>query len=626
MFKITTVNHKWIMIGMGLICLTGVGYFSPSLRFDTTLINNPEAFIKQISKQHFADSVVSTFPDYDVHLSELAQRALSVYTNSENVHVIVRTDLSVSHENTIRRDVLPDTSVIRHERLQTKSDNIQVKDTTYDYSTLTTKTDAYYYHIKKMNVLVFLTQNPSISSKVSDISQVREMIQSSIGYDETRGDMLRLVQIPHTMSQTTVVKGQSIQIRQILAIVFMCLFVVLVVGGVIIPMCLSLIRKKPTVCPKTFIQKDGYHHQIVGHMEENLILKAQDLCRRMPEAAVNIIRNWLTWENRKNKENGSFSPAQKAAIVLLCLGDNCIRHLFRKMTDAEIFSLSRLMASLGQVKALEIQPILLSFCHSMNEPQDIRETKPLLETMIKNTLPIDKAAVLLKELKMQTTQKTIWDKVNQVPTSHLSSFLVQEYPQTSAVILYHLNTEKAAAVLAEMDAKTGAQILLRLSSLQDTDKNNVHLIELNLEKQIDSLMIRNNSVGEKKAAAILSLLDKKTQGRYISSLERLSPQTVGVLEKNILNFDDLAHWSAKDLIVLLKHIDNQTLVLALSNAQNATKEAFSRVISPQKWSKMLHQMRQMPTGKIEDIDVSQRAVIRIAQQLIESKKCKGTII
>lgn len=625
MFNIGKINHKFLMIGLGLVCLIGVGYFSPSLRLDTITPNHHENFIKQISKQHFSDAVVSTFPDYDYHLSEMAQRALSVYTNSENIHVIVRTDLSVSHEDTVRRDVFPETSVIRRQLTTTQENNVVIKDATYDYSTVTTKTQAYYYHIKKMNVLIFLTQHHQ-SSLVVDKSKIQEIIQTSIGYDINRGDLLRLIEIPHSISHMTFTNNRNIQIRQIFAIIFMCLLGILIVSGVLIPLCISLGRKQPVMCQKAFAQKDGYHHQIVGHMEENLILKAQDLCMRMPEAAVNILRNWLSWENRKNKENGSFSPAQKAAIVLLCLGDNCIRHLFKKMTDTEIFSLSRLMASLGQVKAIEIQPILLSFCHSMNEPQDIRETKPLIETVIRNTLPIDKAAVLLKELKIQTTQKTIWDKVNQVPTSHLSSFLLQEYPQTSAVILYHLTTEKAAAVLAEMDAKTGAQILLRLSSLQYMDKNNIHMIELNLEKQIDSLMKRVNGVGEKKASAILSLLDKKTQGRYISSLERLSPQTVGVLEKNILNFDDLAHWHSKDLIILLKHIDNQTLVLALSNARNATKEAFSRVISPQKWSKMLNQMRQMPIGKIEDIDMSQRAVIRIAQQLIESKKCKGTII
>lgn len=614
-----------IVIGVGL--MAGIGYFAPSLRENGTTKAERDLFVQQMTEQRFPKMAVDSFPAYNLYLTRALERAISLYVGEENVRAVVRTDLIVRQQDTVHKEILPDSGVVREEHTELKQDGSSVKNTVFDYSTRTTQTQAIFYDIRRINVLVFLSVPEEESSFIQENENLQNLVRSTVGLDLTRGDTFQIIQMPQPVVQTGILGEYDLPIRQIMAVALICIACIFFVVVFFIPWLMMRLGRFPSIHVSNPPEKhDMYQYQIVGNLEENLSLKAQDLCRKMPEAAVNVLRNWLSEETQEMRRSDLFSPAQKAAIVLLCVGENGIKSIFKRMTDSEVFSLSRLMASLGQVKAIDIQPVLLAFCQSMNAPQDIRETKPIVESLIRNTLPADKAATLLEEMKITVKGKTVWEKIKQVPTEQLSAFLASEYPQTAAVILYHLPTEKAAAVLSEMDEQTGTRILIRLSALQYLNPDNVRAIEINLERQLDFLMEQPCGIGEKKASAILSLLDRKIQSRYMTSMEKVAPQTAGMLAKHVFGFDDLARWSGDDLSVLLKHIDSKTLVIALSNAKDATKEAFSRVISPQKWGMILKKINQLPTGKIQEIDASQRAVIQIAQQLVESKKCKGCMI
>ncbi len=620
-----------IVLCIGLICIIGIGYFAPSLWLNATTRAEQEYFVNNISRNKLPpEKGAIVLPDYDKHLSQMIAETIRFYTGLDDIRVVVRSDLKVRREHIVNKEILPDTQVVKTETTEHKDDKIVVQNKVYDYSTRVTTSQIVYYDIQKMNILVFMPAF-DLSSDGEDMKADREksfeLVRNAIGFDAERGDTFQTVQMPRVMEQSGLFGIYDVQIRQIMAIVLICVLCLLIFSGLVVPYIMGRIRKAHTLAGMVSEPvRDSYRYQIIGNLEENLTFKAQELCRLMPEAAVNILRNRLAQESSSPKTNDVFSPAQKAAIVLLCIGEQGIRRLFKYMTETEIYSLSRIMASLGQVKAVDIQPVLSAFCQSMTAPQDIRQTKPLVESLVRNTLPVDKANALLKEMNIVATSKTVWEKMAQVPSGHLSAFLSAEYPQTAAVILYHLNTEKAAEILMEMENNIGAQILLRLSSLQYLSPEKVRSIEIGLEKQIEMLMEKPCGVGERKASAILSLLDRKTQNRYISSMEQVAPQTAGALAKQVLAFDDLARWSGEDLAVLLKHIDTQTLVIALSNAKSTTKEAFSRIMSPQKWGDVLKKINRLPTGKVNDIDISQRAVIQIAQQLIESKKCKGTIV
>ena len=342
----------------------------------------------------------------------------------------------------------------------------------------------------------------------------------------------------------------------------------------------------------------------------------------MPEVAVNALRNRLyDHSSFKPGQDSAFSPAQQAAVILLCLGDKGVRLMFKQMSEAEIKAFSHIMAKLGRVKAMEIHPILMRFCRQMMHPQDIVAPLEQTKALLRANLTDERAQTLIKELDKPAFGHSVWNKLNKAADSQISAFLAHEYPQTSAEILYHLSAEKAARVLKAFSIRLAAEILLRISSFDEECFKTRVFSFISEEEKSNSV-----SAGETKAAAVLSLTEAVRRKKILEYISKTFPQAAYMLSKRLITFDDFAFWSEDDLKYLLKQTDEETLIVALSHVSDNVKEAFVRVIDPKKWVVILQKTKQTPIESIQKIEEAQARMIQQAQLLIDSQKCKGKIL
>lgn len=624
------VGQIFAYIFIGLVFAVGIGYFAPSF-WVASEQQKAEEFIRSFEEKMPEREKSFVFPLTDAYMEQKIRAILSPFFGEENVKAIVHNKLVVQQNQIEKEEILPETGVISQQIIRKTAEGKVFQDTKYIYSTQKTKTQFTSYDVQKSDVLVFV--KPFVNKQLGDFFNTQRqnlltMIKSVVGYSAERGDSFQFIQLPQAFPVGGLFGMYDTQIRQMIAVSLVCSSCVFVVLGLIVPW---FFRSRKQRFSFVFDPHDNnlYRNQITGNPEESLLLQAQTLSFKMPEVAVNILRKSL-YQNQTTQQMQTgmtvFSPVQQSAIVLLCLGDKCVKFLFKRMTDAEVGTFSHAMAGLGRVKAIEIQPILIHFCQEMNKPQDILEPVAQTQAIIKTALPAEKALQLLRDLNISATGTGVWDKLNNVPNDVLSSFLCQEYPQTVAEILYHLSTEKSSQILCMLPVSFATDVVIRLSALQYINPLKIQTLEHRLDEQITALMNTSTINGSQKAAALLSLLNSQYRTQLLNQIGQFSPQTADVLSKQLITFDDFAFWSEKDLSVLLKHIDTKTLALALAHAGSVTKDAFSRVIPPQKWTMLLKRMNELQTERIQDIDMSQRAVIQIAQHLIDTHKCKGKMV
>ena len=625
------VGQIFAYIFIGLVFAVGIGYFAPSF-WVASEQQKTEEFIRSFEKKMPVREKSFIFPLTDAYMEQKIEAILSPFFGEDNVKAIVHNKFVMQQNQIEKEEILPETGVISQQIIHETTEGKVVQDTKYIYSTQKTKTQFTSYDVQKSDVLVFVS--PFLNKQLGDFFNTQRqnlltMIKSVVGYSAERGDSFQFIQLPQAFPVGGLFGMYDTQIRQMIAVSLVCSSCVFVVLGLIVPWFL---RSRKQRFSFVFDPHDNnlYRNQITGNPEESLLLQAQTLSFKMPEAAVNILRKSLyqqqTTQQIRTGIETVFSPVQQSAIVLLCLGDKCVKFLFKRMTDVEVATFSHAMAGLGRVKAIEIQPILVRFCQEMNKPQDILEPVAQTQAIIKTALPAEKAVQLLRDLNISAIGTSVWDKLNNVSNDVLSSFLCQEYPQTVAEILYHLSAEKSSQILCTLPIAFATDVIIRLSSLQYINPLKIKTLEHRLDEQINVLMNTSTISGSQKAAALLSLLNSQYQAQLLKQIGQFSPQTADVLSKQLITFDDFAFWSEKDLSVLLKHIDTKTLALALAHADSATKDAFSRVITPQKWTTLLKRMNELRMERIQDIDISQRAIIQIAQHLIDTHKCKGKTV
>ena len=625
------VGQIFAYIFIGLVFAVGIGYFAPSF-WVASEQQKTEEFIRSFEKKMPVREKSFIFPLTDAYMEQKIEAILSPFFGEDNVKAIVHNKFVMQQNQIEKEEILPETGVISQQIIHETTEGKVVQDTKYIYSTQKTKTQFTSYDVQKSDVLVFVS--PFLNKQLGDFFNTQRqnlltMIKSVVGYSAERGDSFQFIQLPQAFPVGGLFGMYDTQIRQMIAVSLVCSSCVFVVLGLIVPWFL---RSRKQRFSFVFDPHDNnlYRNQITGNPEESLLLQAQTLSFKMPEVAVNILRKSLyqqqTTQQIRTGIETVFSPVQQSAIVLLCLGDKCVKFLFKRMTDVEVATFSHAMAGLGRVKAIEIQPILVRFCQEMNKPQDILEPVAQTQAIIKTALPAEKAVQLLRDLNISAIGTSVWDKLNNVSNDVLSSFLCQEYPQTVAEILYHLSAEKSSQILCTLPITFATDVIIRLSSLQYINPLKIKTLEHRLDEQINVLMNTSTISGSQKAAALLSLLNSQYQAQLLKQIGQFSPQTADVLSKQLITFDDFAFWSEKDLSVLLKHIDTKTLALALAHADSATKDAFSRVITPQKWTTLLKRMNELRMERIQDIDISQRAIIQIAQHLIDTHKCKGKTV
>lgn len=605
---------EYIFIIFGVFIIAGIGYFTPSLWYRIPSTAEQNKFIKQFVEKSLPKENPFIQPQYDAYLEKKMKDVLVPFLGEEAVQTVVRAELEIQKKKTVEKITLPSSTDLADKKglAEQKSQKIVTQVTNY--------------YVKQLNAFVFLAKTNDEQRNLffkRNKSNLLKNAQIIVGYNPKRGDTFRVVNFPETLPFASIAL-QETQYRQIIAVALITV-AVLSIGLFVFWLWLSKrCQKKMDFSPIRRKETDNmFCRQIIGDLEENLVTRVQTICTQMPEIAVNALRNRL-YERSSFKggaNDGAFSPAQQAAIVLLCLGNEGVRLMFKQMSEAEIKVFSHIMSGLGCVKAMDIHPILMRFYRQMLHPQDIVAPKEQTKALLRANLTKEQAQSLIKELDKPAFGQSLWEKLDKVPDSKISAFLAHEYPQTSAELLYRLPAEKVARVLKPISVRLAVEILLRISAFdEESFKSKIFAVAAVENKS------NITSSGEMKAAAVLSLTETIRRKKLLTYMAQTAPQAAEMLSKHLITFDDFAFWSEADLKTLLKQIDDETLVVALSHASDSVKESFVRVIDPKKWVEILQKTTTAGIESIQKTEEAQTKMIQRAQLLIDTRKCKGKIL
>ena len=352
-------------------------------------------------------------------------------------------------------------------------------------------------------------------------------------------------------------------------------------------------------------------------LKNSLLGKVQSICHTTPDIALKNIRTGLT-DQSLTKSKILFSPAQQTAILLTCLNKKTLKKIFKRMTDTEIKTIQSLTYSLGQITPEDKKLVLTNFLKQIQNP--IQNTYQPLKT--NPVLPAQRLYQILKEDKLIKTEKQVWQKLETLKCEKIAHFIEQEYPQTGAIILYHLSDEKAGTVLSLLSSEKSTLILLRLASLKQLTKEKLKIVETGLETYLPGFSKLPLYKGLKKAGRILSLMPQEKKEKLINQLSQKSSKTAQILSKKIICFDDFKNWDKKQIKKLIKKIPTDILLTALQNTNEQIKTVFASHIPLNCWNSFFEKLNKQETTDLKKIDEAQCFVIKQALDL--SKKYKGS--
>ena len=306
---------------------------------------------------------------------------------------------------------------------------------------------------------------------------------------------------------------------------------------------------------------------------------------------------------------------QKAAILLLALGEDACGRLFERMAEDEIRDVSLAMAQLGRIPAMTVEQLFADFVDGFGGNGNLVGTFDTTEQLLQRTLTPERAEQIMEEIR-GPAGRTMWDKLGNVNEALLSNYLKNEYPQTVAVVLTKIKPDHAARVLALLPESFALDVVLRMLRMETVQREVLDGVERTLRNEFMSNLDRGTRRdSHEMMAEIFNNLDRATETRFTNALEERSRESADRIRGLMFTFDDLQRLSGSAVQLLLRAVPKDKLPVALKGASSAIRELFFKNISERAAKMLQEEIDNLGPIKLRDVDDAQSNIVAVAKDL-----------
>lgn len=313
------------------------------------------------------------------------------------------------------------------------------------------------------------------------------------------------------------------------------------------------------------------------------------------------------------------SGAQKAAVVMLSLGDEIAAEILKSLSDVEVRRMVSALQQVGRVDKKIADQIVAEFTDSVDTEQQRyvrggpQATANILKVAFKGQSPEDLSA------KYNVSTPVRFEVLDQVPNKALLNFLKKEHPQTVSLILAHLEPERSAELLRGFSDAHRSEVLLRIAKLESVDPEVLDELHQTLKDEFADVKNSHQFAigGAQSVADMLAKLDRKSADVMLQQIEERDPDLADAIKGLMFRFNDLLRLSDRDIQKLLAKIPKHLLAIGLKNGVDQVRLAFGRNMSERAREHLDDEISSMPPTRVSDIEAAQQEILKIALDLEE---------
>ncbi len=318
-------------------------------------------------------------------------------------------------------------------------------------------------------------------------------------------------------------------------------------------------------------------------------------------------------------EKENLTGRKKSAILLLALGPEVAADVYRNLSDFEIEQITLEVANLGTVPQKLTSQVIEEFYHTVMAKQYISHGGlTTARGILEKALGPGKAMEIIERLQGILTGNP-FDFLKNVDVNHLVHFVQGEHPQTIALILSHLEYERAADVLSALSPGIQYEVAMRLATMDQISPEIIADVERVLEKKLTDVLSQDltSSGGMDSLVEVLNRMDQNSSKNILNSLSQENQELASEIQKQMFTFDDLVRLDDRTMQKLLSNVDLKELAAALKGASEAVKSQIFSNMSSRAATSLQDDMEVMGPVRVKQVEESQQRIINILRDLEE---------
>jgi flagellar motor switch protein FliG len=314
------------------------------------------------------------------------------------------------------------------------------------------------------------------------------------------------------------------------------------------------------------------------------------------------------------------SGMQKAAALMLAIDKSLAKQVFARLEDYEVKKVTDSMFELGVLHQDTTTNILNEFVRRSASGGSMAATSQEIKALLADTLDEKRAKDILSSLT--TFKDNALKNLGTYDPKTLANFLSNEHPQTIALLLSHLGTEKIGAVVKLLPVSIQSDVIMRIAFLEDITPEALSDIEDAVKDALKGLgsASKHKMGGVEYVADALNKLDKKTTNEILESITATNPELAESIKSRMFVFEDLTTIDDRGIQEILKNIDNSELALSLKVATEELKNKVFKNMSERAAKMLKEDLEVMGPVKVSDVERAQGNILKVVDRLMAEGK------
>ena len=326
-------------------------------------------------------------------------------------------------------------------------------------------------------------------------------------------------------------------------------------------------------------------------------------------------------QNNKPKASIDAMPAiEKAAILLMSLGEENAAEVLRHMGPKEVQKIGLSMAKLQNVQKDQVEAVMSDFMQVISNQTALGVgADGYIRKMLVNALGEDKAGTLVDRI-LTGGNTTGLDTLRWMDARSVSDMIRFEHPQIQAIVIAYLDPDQAAEALKYFDERVRLDIVMRIASLESVQPHAMKELNDILEKQFakQTGSASTDLGGSKCAADIMNFLDTNVESALMEAIKEVDEDLAQEIQDLMFVFDNLADVDDRGIQALLREVSSESLILALKGADDIVKEKIFGNMSKRAAELLRDDLEAKGPVKLSEVESAQKEILAIARRMAEA--------
>ena len=325
-------------------------------------------------------------------------------------------------------------------------------------------------------------------------------------------------------------------------------------------------------------------------------------------------------KDAKEAPGSSRDGAERAAILLLSLGEKEAADVLKFMSAKDVQRVGASMAQMANVSRSEVAQVIGEFTRRLEGQTSlgVGNDEFVRKTLI-NALGEDKAANVIDRILSGRSSKGL-EALKWMDAKAIAEMVRLEHPQIVSIILAYLEPQQSAEVLASLPENARSEILLRVATLDGVQPLALQELDLIMERQFTGNSSSRTSTlgGPKVAANIINCLEPRIETAMMEEITKADEALAAKIQDLIFVFDNLVEIDDRGMQELLRQVPSDKLLLALKAADDALKEKIFKNMSQRAAETLKEDLASRGPVKLSDVEAAQKEILTAARKLAES--------